>query len=43
MKKYDDYELFDEKYEENVNFDEYFDLEEDPVFEQFFLDEILGW
>ena len=40
MNNYDDYELFDE---EDTNSEKSFDLEGDPAFEQFFLDEILGW
>lgn len=41
MNKYDDYELFeeDEEYED----DTFYSLENDPTFEQFFLNEIMGW
>lgn len=40
MNYYDDYELFDE---EDNDCEDSFDLEGDSTFEQFFLNEILGW
>ena len=41
MNKYDDYELFED--EEEHEDDSFYNLEEDSTFEQFFLNEIMGW
>ena len=41
MNKYDDYELLEE--DEEHEDDSFYNLEEDSTFEQFFLNEIMGW
>ena len=41
MNKYDDYELFEE--DEEHEDDSFYNIEEDSTFEQFFLNEIMGW